>query len=380
MDDVTAPTSEWCELARRLCEAHEISGPESLPDRLDAIAAGLLLRRQLDVSVPGEPLESTRRDVLRWLTELQELTDAEMELHVPNRERHDLLVRRSREWLDQVRSALRSASSAAPVGPLQQALAIEGLRNELEWHAALIDRLDRETPHPASAWIDVELARLMSGLGFTAGRQNGAADVSLRDRCDRLQAVMLERRIRRELARSSESSTPEALWAHRFHLTRLQAQAKTLDLATGQAGQFGSPRDRNRWIDELEHRRAELAQTAERRLHRSPQSARIAACERIVQTSLDETGETTAFLEDMSLGRAVDRLDLLGDDLTLLAGSSLEWPQLEARQNAASQFPELISLPLPGADSGVPVGDADQAEVAENDRVAASATAIASGR
>ena len=40
LDDVTARALEWCELARRLCEAPMDSGPESLPNRLDAIAAG----------------------------------------------------------------------------------------------------------------------------------------------------------------------------------------------------------------------------------------------------------------------------------------------------------------------------------------------------
>jgi hypothetical protein len=371
LDDVTAPTLEWCELARRLCEAHESSGPESLPDRLDAIAAGLLLRRQLDLGAPGEPVESIRRAVLRWLTELQDLTVAELEFHVPDKERHDLLVRRSRDWLDQVRSALRSVSSTASVGPLQQALAIEGLRNELEWHAALIHRLDRESPDPASAWIDVELARLIKALGFTAERENEAADVSLRQRCDRLQAVMLARRIRRELAHSSENSTPEALWTHRFQLTRLQAQAKTLNLETGLARQGGlPPHDRDRWIDELDRRRTELAQTAEQRLRALPEPARIAACERIVQASLDETGETTAFLEDMSLRRAVDRLDLLGNDLFLLADSALEWPQLEARPSTAPEFPDLNSLPLKDA------GDADPAEIAEQDQVSASAQKV----
>jgi hypothetical protein len=374
LDDVTAPTLAWCEQARRLCEAHESSGPESLPDRLDAIAAGLVFRRQLDLGAPDEPVESTRRDVLRWLSELQALTDAEMELHVPDKERHDLLVRRSRDWLDQVRSALRSVSSTASVGLLQQALAIEGLRNELEWHAALIHRLDGETPHPASAWIDVELARLIKGLGFTDARDSGVPHVSLQERSDRLQAIMLDRRIRRELAHSSESSTPEALWSHRFQLTRLQAQAKTLDVPAGLPRQGDlPPHNRNRWIDELDRRRTELAQTAEQRLRALPEPARIAACERIVQASLDETGETTAFLEDMSKRRAVDRLDLLGHDLTLLADSALGWPQLEARLNTTPEFPDLSSLDSKDAGPGPTAGDADAAELAEQDQVSASA-------
>ena len=101
--------------------------------------------------------------------------------------------------------------------------------------SAVIDRLDRENPHPATAWIDVELARLNASLRVAAGGVSDAGDVPLREGCERLQAILLGRRIERELVRSTDGCAPEALWAHRFHLTRLQAQAKTLDLPDGQA-------------------------------------------------------------------------------------------------------------------------------------------------
>ncbi len=184
---------------------------------------------------------------------------------------------------------------------------------------------------------------------------------------------MLNRRIKSELAQSSTSLAAEALWAHRFHLTRLQAQAKTLDLASGQADPHTHLRhDCIRWIGELDRRRTELAQTAQRRLAALPLSARIVPCERIVQTALDEIGETTAFLEDMSLRRAVDRLELTGDDLARLADSSLRWLELDPGQNTASDFPDEIFLPLQGPASGPATGDADQAEIAELDRISAT--------
>ena len=149
----------------------------------------------------------------------------------------------------------------------------------------------------------------------------GAVAVALRDRCEHLQAVMLNRRIKRELAHSTASQAPEALWA--ASLPPDEAASAGKNARSGrparQAIASAAKRSQVQWIKELDRRRTELAQSAEHRLEVLPLSARVTASERIVQASLDETGETTAFLEDMSLRRAVDRLDLLGDDLALLA-------------------------------------------------------------
>ena len=59
-----------------------------------------------------------------------------------------------------------------------------------------------------------------------------------------------------------------------------------------------------------------------------------------------------AFLEDMSLDRAVDRLELLGDDLARLSESCLEWPRAEQSRHAARDFPEEIFLALGRSRSG----------------------------
>ena len=76
----------------------------------------------------------------------------------------------------------------------------------------------------------------------------------------------------------------------------------------------------------------------------------------------------------MSLRRAVDRLDLLGDDLALLAETSLRWHQLDVRPRDTSDFPDKISLPLMGATSGQSEAEAgaDPAETAELDRISAT--------
>ncbi len=356
MDDVKGQAVDWCEAARRLCEASTNNGPDGLPDLLDAIGAGLLLKRQVDRAELGEEVEKPRREMLRWLTELQSRADGLMAALVPGTERYELVARRAREWLADVRAALRTGATGAngaAIRPLQQALFIEGLRGELEWQSSVIDRLDRETPDPPTAWLDVELARLSNSLRIAAGRDSGGGDLHLRAGCERLQANLLDRRIKRELARANDLSAPEALWGQRFHLTRLQAQAMTLDLAGGEASpQRRLAVEREHWIDELNGRRTELARAADLRLLSLSLAERTAPCERIVQAVLDEAGETMAFLEDMSLRRAVDRLKLVGDDLARLAESCTQWPRSEQGQHAVSDFPDEIFLP-----SARPVGD-----------------------
>jgi hypothetical protein len=177
LDDLKAQAIEWCERARRLCEAPTGSGHDSLPTRLDLIGAGLLLRRQLDASGQSEDVENARRELLRFLTELQLGADVLMASLVPGTELYEAVARRSRDWLDDVKAALRSVTSAAASDPLLKAQAIEGLRNELEWHSAVIDRLDRETPDPATVWLDVELARLSTSLRVAAGRDPDPNDL-----------------------------------------------------------------------------------------------------------------------------------------------------------------------------------------------------------
>jgi hypothetical protein len=374
LDDLKAQAIEWCERARRLCEAPTGSGHDSLPTRLDLIGAGLLLRRQLDASGQSEDVENARRELLRFLTELQLGADVLMASLVPGTELYEAVARRSRDWLDDVKAALRSVTSAAASDPLLKAQAIEGLRNELEWHSAVIDRLDRETPDPATVWLDVELARLSTSLRVAAGRDPDPNDLPHRERCERLQASLLARRIKSELARSSVGSAPEALWGHRFGLTRLQARATTSELASGpDAFHARLALERADWVSGLGGRRDELAEAAGLRMSSLGLCDRVAPGERIVQLALDEMGETMAFLEDISLRRAVDRLKLVGEDLARLCESCQEWPRVAQARRVSSDFPDEIFLPssgpMAGAATDQPAGEGEgAAEMAERVR------------
>jgi hypothetical protein len=326
LDDVRAQASQWCEQAQGWCEAPECIGPASLASRLDAIAAGLRLRRQLDLVGPDPPVESSRRELVRRLTELQLLTAHEMGALVQESSCHKEVADRVKDWLTEARAAVRNAHGSLRLGPLQQAMALEGLRTDLEWSSAILARLDGETAFPGTAWLDVELGRLRGWLGTPAGHDTDPRDAPLRAGCDRLQAFVLERRSQHELDRPLAGVSPEALWSHRLHLSRLQAQVETLEqgLRTGPL-HSGLNDGLALRLNGLAHRRAELADTADDRLRELPLPRRAQLCAHIVQTAIDEVGETIAFLEDMVLRGAVTRLKLVRDDLERLVVSCRRW-------------------------------------------------------
>ena len=321
MDDVRAQASQWCEEARRLCDARESSRLESLSAWLNAIDAGLLLRRQLDGLGPDETVESSRQEVVRALTELQMLADAAMTGLQPGTPAVHLLTARAKEGLLEARAAVRTVLTGSRLGPLHQAMAIEGLRADIEWLSALVARLDEETPHPVSTWLDVELQRLRAWLGTAPGSERDPRDLSLRVGCERMQALLLERRIRRELTRPSVGWSADGLWAERFHLSRLQTQVETLELEPS-ADVAQAPAA---WRGSLDQRRTELAGDAVDRVSSLDLPSRAEACELIVQTAVDEVGEMIAFLEDMPLRRAVKRLELMREDLEGLVESCRHW-------------------------------------------------------
>ena len=239
---------------------------------------------------------------------------------------------------------VRTVLTVQRLGPLHQAMAIEGLRSDLEWLSMLVARVDGETPLPVSAWLDVELQRLRGWLGTAPGHDLDARDESLRADCGRMQAILLRRRIERELARSSVGWSADGLWAERFHLSRLQAQVEMLEPGQSAHDRRGEalaepdahmarPIQDDRtvaddvfdWLAPLERYRGELADEAALRLNSLTRSGRAEACQATVRTAVDEVNETIAFLEDMPLRVAVKRLELMREDLEALTESCWRW-------------------------------------------------------
>jgi hypothetical protein len=336
LDDVTTQASQWCVQARRLWEGPEKSNLQSLPSLFDAIDTGLRLRRQLDALGPDERITSSRRAVVTELLALQRRAVGELGGLAPATPRYQQVASRVKGWLAETRIAVRNVLTGVRLGPLHQALAIEGLRTDIEWFSVLVARLDQETPHPVTTWLDVELDRLRGWLGTAVAARLDVRDEPVRAGCDRLQAVLLERRIERELARPAAGWSADGLWAERFHLSRLQTQVETLDLNHIAANHAGVPNAKIsgpdpdpprfaaspiEWLRLLELRRALLADDAFDRISALDLARRCESCELIVRTAADEVGETIAFLEDMPLRRAVTRLKLMREDLQRLAVS-----------------------------------------------------------
>ena len=350
LDDVKAQASQWCEQARPLCAARERSELGSLSARLEAIAAGIRLRRQLDGLGPDEPIESSRREVVRRLTELQLLADLAMTGLQPGTPTFQIVAARVKDGLVEARAAVRTALAGLRLGPMQQAMAIEGRGADLEWLSTLVARLDEETPHSSSAWLDVELQRLRTWLGTAPGPQPDPRDESLCAGCERMQAILLERRIQRELARPFVGWSADGLWAERFHLSRLQTQVETPELEPMAHMRKARPSADGAalWLVSLDQRRTELADEAAQRLSSLELPSRAEACEIIVQTAVDEVGEAIAFLEDMPLRRAVKRLKLMRGDLERLAEACWNWSREPKNGAARSSDGDTPDVPRAG--------------------------------
>ena len=165
-------------------------------------------------------------------------------------------------------------------------MAIEGLRADLEWLSTLVARVDGETPHPITAWLDVELQRLRAWLGTAPGRDLDSRDESARAGCGRMQAVLLNRRIERELAQSSVHHSADGLWAggSRSHGSRPRSRrlrpvpllrtscraSRPNTILVGPACSRAAARNAEdvlAWLVPLEKFRGEMADEASRRLN-----------------------------------------------------------------------------------------------------------------
>jgi hypothetical protein len=333
VDDLTAIGEEWCERVAGLSTAQNSSEADSLGALLDAIGEGLRLRRQLDGLAKGEERTAMRRKVMRRLVGLQVRAVDQVNDVITDSPAHGEFSLHLKGWLAETAVALHR--ELVPVQPslVEEAMVLEGLRSDLEWFSTILAHLEREKPPPLAAQLDVELERLRSSLGTALDRHPEPCDEVLRRACERMQATVLGRRLQSELARPVNGCAVEALWMQRFHLSRLQAQYTALSAAGDSQPDDPARQDTDGWLMAVVRRRAELAAKADKLVCDLPPIARNEPCKRIVQAAFDEVGETVAFLEDMSLRRAVTRLELVQDDLERI-GSSLDRWIAEGREGA----------------------------------------------
>jgi hypothetical protein len=370
LDDIREQASRWCEQARRLCEAPQSAGIAGLPTWLDVIDAGVRLRRQLDSASVDAASRTARQDVVRNLTDLQWRAAADMARSASKTWRAQGVGNRVKDELADARAAVRAALAGQQLSPLHQAMAIEGLRGDLEWLSSVVAYLDDETPHPVPVWLDVELQRLRGWVGTAHGLAADPRDEPINAGCERLQAILLERRIRHEVNRSWADSSPDELWAERFQLSRLQTQVELLDhsgmerdrksavepkskAAPTEPRSPGYAEHPSRWIATLESQREKLAHEASERINALEFEHRGEPCQRVVQTAFDEVSENVAILANVPLHRSVKRLKLLCDDLERLADFCRSWSRRPSHELARSVGRHEPDRSGPPSDNGI---------------------------
>lgn len=296
---------------------------------LEHVEAGWRLRWSLDPVALDAKGEKVRRSIVRELTALCRAVDGRLATAEPGSDAERLVAARITKWTARARAALELLMNAPEGNLLGRAQAVEAMRGDLEWLGLFLDRLEREPGAGRTAWLEMELARVRNLLGETNGNGDGdgsstaARRAALRDRCDRMRGVVLERRVRKELDASQADEAPERLAAVGFKLSRLQARVDALEVQhhhDDRADEAETPAggDPESWSRELADRRAEVAERLKRELLALEPAEAVESGERIVQTARDDLREMTAFLEDAPLPRAVRRLELARDDLTRL--------------------------------------------------------------
>ena len=322
MDEIRWEPDDWCEQARQLIESGERGEGEFLTRLLAHIDAGIRLRRPLDHRPPDAASKGCRRSILRRLTKLRQAVGEVLDDRELGAGDRQLLAGRVKEWLLESRITLRNLLTDHTLDPLGRALAVEGLRTDLEWLSVLVARLDCDPPVSRTASLEVDLERVHNGLTLSAEprRRPDAEDERLLARCERMRGVLLERRIRTELGRSTVGATPEQLLTLRLEHSRLQARVSALESTNDGDGHplwlGGDPAE---WAGALSLRRIELADSAGAQLQELGLAEARRPCERAAQHTRDEISEMIAFLEDLPLRRAVSRLELARQDLAQLA-------------------------------------------------------------
>ncbi|WP_165228910.1 ion transporter [Aquisphaera insulae] len=354
---------DWTDRAHALVEAAEGGdGLTLLHRRLDLLGEGFRLRQATDAkgesAGPGPGEEQARESALRALILLQravlEQVDAEIArspdvepdpFHAEGEDdgraepatARAIVAARVKEWLPLGKAALRSLVADHQVRRMGRALAVHGMRGDLEWLSDVVARLDGEPASVATAALEVDLGRIDHDLraASAAGRPEQLRE---RDRliawADALRRLLLGRRVRRELAWPAAGMPPERLLTMRLQLSRLEATVEALD---------DGERSRE-WAEALAVRRADLADRAAAAFRSMDPADARRHCDRCVQATQDEVSEAIAFVEDMPLRRAVSRLELAGQDLDQLA--IVVRPLADEEQAAEARAPDP-AIPAP---------------------------------
>ena len=168
MNETRWEPDDWCEQARILfehAERCEDNGQGDLLIRLLVhIDAGIRLRRPLDSHQSDAASERHRRTILRRLAKLRQAVGDILEQRKLTAGDCQVLAARVKDWISEARNTLRDTLTDHTLDRLGRALAVEGLRYDLESLSVLVAWLDRDPPPSRTARLEVELERVHNGL------------------------------------------------------------------------------------------------------------------------------------------------------------------------------------------------------------------------
>ena len=186
----------------------------------------------------------------------------------PGTARFREVTARARQWLSEARVAAQNVLTVLEFEPLHQAMAIEALAPTSNG-SARYRPAGRRAPRPRAS------GSMPSSRGCAACWASPRAAIPtswtirsapVASRCRRCCWA----RDRRELAWPMQDVGPDALWAHRFLLSRLQAHVAALDQTPDgerapRRSAWASPSGPADWLEALGRRRDELADAADER-------------------------------------------------------------------------------------------------------------------
>lgn len=301
----------------------------SAPDLASLVDEGVLVRRGLDEQerrsdVRDRVVRACARLERRALESLSQAVsafppDAADAVRDDVARRLDAALRRDEEYASRLLARVDLA-------PPRVAFLCDVFHADLEWRSRLQACLDGEAEPDAAFAVQTRLDRLARSLlevdpvedwfdPVAAPRNARAADL-LRE-CRRLRREYLDARIEDEIRFAVDDASPVSLWNRRLQLTRLEAERWMLDGDVSMNPPAGVPRRPP--FEDLDRRRAELADLADARLPAMPQRDRAVQLRELAVSAQEAFADVLTRSEDMPLSAGAVLLRASASDFERLA-------------------------------------------------------------
>lgn len=296
--------------------------PADVADSLCLIAEGMELRRCLErEESSGEQRPGQERgEILGRVCLLQQAVATGLGPLRPFMPEHEVISHCLERLVEAEGRALDSLVADVSTSSFTRARLLASFHADLEWWQGVAFLLEGEAlPSPFAA-PRIQLHRLVSLADEEASSTARIGlEEPLRLRVERLEEILLERRVANALSAPVDDSSPERLWARRFHLSRLRDEILSIrerDFSRETSGLLASN------LGTLDARRERFANLAMVRITEMPPAALQESWDEIIHHALGEANEIVTLVEDAPLPRAVRVLETARDDFRELARST----------------------------------------------------------